>query len=92
MLENMKLEMIPCIGCKNPMPKLRLTKYGYKSCVDCSTVGAYQAVNVTNGEGDHTWNDIQIMTSEQYDKYNEQNQPEHTITFGIENTNKNAKS
>ena len=87
----MKLEMIQCIVCKDPMPKLRLTKYGYKSCVECSTVGAYQAISTINGEGDHTWNDIQILTAEQYNKYRDETQPEHTITFGIENTNdKNA--
>ena len=80
--------MIPCVACKNPMPELRLTKFGYKNCVECSTVGAYQAVNVTNGEGDHTWNDIHIMTPKQYENYQGQNKPEHTITFGIEDTNK----
>ncbi|MCP5063896.1 MAG: hypothetical protein GY936_15730 [Ignavibacteriae bacterium] len=64
------MEMIKCNVCGNPMPKLRLTKFGYKSCVDCSTVGAYQAVNTTQGTGDHTWNDIQIMTPEQKEIYN----------------------
>lgn len=65
----MKLEMIPCIKCKQDMPKLRLEKYGYKSCVNCSTTGAYRAVTTINGEGDHTWNDIQLMTPEQYAQY-----------------------
>lgn len=57
--------MIPCTACGEPMPELRLTKFGYKVCVNCSTVGAYKAVSTVNGEGDHTWNDIQIMTPEQ---------------------------
>ena len=57
--------MIPCTACREPMPELRLTKFGYKVCVNCSTVGAYKAVSTVNGEGDHTWNDIQIMTPEQ---------------------------
>jgi len=61
--------MIPCIACKEPMPELRLTKYGYRSCVNCSTVGAYRAVTTTGGEGDHTWNDIQIMTPSQAEVY-----------------------
>ena len=65
----MKLKMISCIACKEPMPELRLTKYGYKSCVECSTVGAYKAVSTQHGKGDHTWNDIQIMTPEQYNSY-----------------------
>jgi hypothetical protein len=64
-----KLKMIPCIACGTLMPELRLTKFGYKFCVNCSTVGSYKAVSTTNGSGDHTWNDIQIMTPEQYDNY-----------------------
>jgi hypothetical protein len=65
----MQLEMIPCIVCKNDMPKLRLEKYGYKNCVDCSTTGTYKALVTVSGEGDHTWNDIQILTDEQYSQY-----------------------
>lgn len=61
--------MIPCACCGEDMPKLRLTQYGYKDCVNCSTVEAYRAVTITNGSGDNTWNDIQIMTSEQYSKH-----------------------
>lgn len=63
------LKMIPCIACEEDMPELRLTKFGYKVCVNCSTTGAYKAVSTTNGSGDHTWNDIQIMTPEQYKSY-----------------------
>jgi len=63
------LKMIPCIACGEDMPELRLTKFGYKVCVNCSTTGAYKAVSTTNGSGDHTWNDIQIMTPEQYESY-----------------------
>lgn len=53
------------------MPKLRLEKFGYKSCIDCSTTGAYRAVTTTNGEGDHTWNGLSIMTPEQYNEYHQ---------------------
>ena len=53
------------------MPELRLTKFGYKVCVECSTTGAYKAVTTVNGTGDHTWNDIQIMTPEQASRVNE---------------------
>ena len=56
----MKLEM-----------KLRLEKYGYKNCINCSTTETYKAVITTNGEGDHTWNDIQILTDKQYKEYNQ---------------------
>ena len=64
--------MIPCIACQNPMPELRFTKYGYKSCVECSTVGAYKAISTVNGVGDHTWNDIIIMTPEKAAEYKEE--------------------
>jgi len=57
--------MIKCTSCGADMPELRLTKFGYKVCVNCSTIGAYKAVSTVNGSGDHTWNDIQIMTPEQ---------------------------
>jgi hypothetical protein len=67
----MKLEMIPCIVCKKDMPKLRLEKYGYKNCINCSTTETYKAVITTSGEGDHTWNDIQILTDKQYKEYNQ---------------------
>jgi hypothetical protein len=68
-MNKMNLKMIKCIACGADMPELRLTKYGYKVCVNCSTTGAYRAVSTVNGSGDHTWNDIKIMTPEQYDSY-----------------------
>jgi hypothetical protein len=49
---------IDCIVCNQPMPELRLTKFGYKSCVNCSTIKPKQAVNAQFGEGDHTFNEI----------------------------------
>ena len=73
MEENMK--MIKCIKCEEDMPELRLTKFGYKVCVNCSTTGAYKAVSTVNGVGDHTWNDIQIVTAEQSEQLNSQKKP-----------------
>jgi predicted nucleic acid-binding Zn ribbon protein len=46
---------IDCIVCNQPMPELRLTKFGYKHCVNCSTTKPKQAVNAQFGEGDHTF-------------------------------------
>ena len=61
-----------------------------KVCVDCSSTGAYKAVTTTNGEGDHTWNGLEIMTPEQFEDYQKSNLEDdsdtHTITFGVENT------
>jgi len=67
--------MIPCTACGAPMPELRLTKFGYKVCVNCSTIGAYKAVSTINGEGDHTWNDIQIMTPDQVEVFEKSQRP-----------------
>mgnify|MGYP003986527811 FL=1 len=69
------MKMIKCIKCREDMPELRLTKFGYKVCVNCSTTGAYKAVSTINGSGDHTWNDIQIMTSDQADRLANQKKP-----------------
>jgi hypothetical protein len=71
----MEMKMIPCAACGTPMPELRLTKFGYNVCVNCSTVGAYKAVSTINGEGDHTWNAIHIMTPEQVELFEKSQKP-----------------
>ena len=69
------MKMIKCIKCGTDMPELRLTKFGYKVCVNCSTTSAYRAVSTVNGTGDHTWNDIQIVTAEQAKQLDNQKKP-----------------
>ena len=64
--------MIKCLKGEASMPEIRLTKFGYRVCVNCSTTGAYKAVSTVNGTGDHTWNDIQIMTADQAEKLSNQ--------------------
>ena len=44
-----KMKMISCPQCGSPMPELRLTKYGYDFCVNCSTVGTKRGIPVMNG-------------------------------------------
>ena len=66
----MELEMIPCLACGKPMPKLRLEEYGYKVCIDCSQVGQYRAITIVNGEKDDIWNDIQFISEEEFTEYN----------------------
>lgn len=56
-----EVEMISCRVCGKPMPKLRLTKFGYAHCVNCSTEKPKVAMTTVNGSGDHTWNDIVVM-------------------------------
>ncbi|MDB9847629.1 hypothetical protein OAC50_00420 [bacterium] len=82
-----------CVKCKGEIHPLRIKALPTtKVCVDCSSTGCYKAVTTTNGTGDHTWNDIEIMTPEQYEDYQKLNgiddSDTHTITFGIEDTNK----
>lgn len=53
--------MIPCPKCGEPFPELRLTKFGYNFCVNCSDVDAVVGITTIEGSGDHTYNDIIIM-------------------------------
>jgi len=55
------IEMISCKCCGQPMPKLRLTLYGYNFCINCSTVKPKVGRTLTLGTGDHTWNDLEIL-------------------------------
>ena len=74
------LKMIPCVKCGEPMPELRLTKYGYNFCVKCSEAGLgegrKQGVPILMGEGDHTWVETVIMTDEQFRQYERQQEAE----------------
>jgi hypothetical protein len=56
-----KLEMTRCVKCANDMPLLRFTKYGYRSCVNCSTTQRVGGVAIANHK---TGNEIQIMPME----------------------------
>ena len=56
-----KLEMMDCNKCGDKMPVLRFAKYGYKSCVNCSSVQRLGGVPITNHK---TGNEIQIMPME----------------------------
>ena len=62
-----KLEMINCIKCGGKMPKLRLAKYGYRSCVNCSTVEPVGGIPVTNHK---TGNTIQVVPKDVADNIN----------------------
>jgi hypothetical protein len=77
-----KLKMISCIVCKGDMPELRLEKFGYTNCVNCSTVKPKRAIMVTGGSGDHTWNDIQVVSAEDAERYEKQQKLNDSINFG----------
>jgi hypothetical protein len=76
------MEMINCVRCGAAMPKLRLTKFGYDFCVNCSTEKPKRAINITGGSGDHTYNTIKVVTSDQYDSYQKQQQLNKKVKFG----------
>lgn len=51
-----------CIKCKEVINPLRIKALPKtRVCVECSNVQGYKAEITTNGEGDHTWNDIIII-------------------------------
>lgn len=58
---SMQLEMIPCPRCREDFPKLRLEKYGYNFCVNCSTEEPLVGITTVEGSGDSTFNDLIIM-------------------------------
>ena len=85
----MKIEQISCNKCGYPMPKLRLTQFGYDFCVSCSEkynlVSSKRGISIQKGEGDHTWVETVIVNEEKYKQItNPDGNPE--ITFGLENT------
>jgi len=83
----MNLKMIKCVKCNEDMPELRLTKFGYNFCVNCSTVGAKKGIPVVRGTGDHTWNEIEIVEENEYTDTrwrDDLDQDEHLVEFGIE--------
>ena len=65
-----------CIKCKSTINRQRIKALpNTKVCVNCSTTNAYRAVSTVNGTGDHTWNDIQIVTAEQAEQLDNQKKP-----------------
>lgn len=78
----MSIKMIDCPKCGGDMPKLRLTKFGYGYCINCSTEKPKRAINVTGGSGDHTYNTIEVVTSDQYDSYQRQQELNEKVKLG----------
>ena len=61
---------IKCIKCGNEINPLRVKALpNTRVCINCSTTGAYKAITTTGGKGDHTYNSIKILTSEQHEDY-----------------------
>ena len=62
-----KLSMIKCTKCANDMPELRLLKYGYRTCVNCSSVEKVGCAPITNHK---TGNSIQVVPMELANRIN----------------------
>ena len=78
--KTMELEMMACPQCDGPMPVKR-RELGYHVCVNCSTVSAKRGIPVMRGTGDHTWVDLEVMTQEQFERYEEmENKTKSEIT------------
>ena len=60
-MRKLNLKMIKCTKCGGDMPELRLTKYGYKHCINCSSVERVGGVAIANHK---TGNEIQIVPME----------------------------
>ena len=59
-----------CIKCRQEINPLRLKALPTaKTCVDCSTTGAKRGVPIMFGEKDHTWTDMVIMESDEFDRF-----------------------
>jgi hypothetical protein len=61
------MEQTKCVKCGNDMPLLRLIKYGYHSCVQCSTTPRVGCAPITNHK---TGNAIQIVPMELANRIN----------------------
>lgn len=62
-------EKMKCIKCGVKIPPKRLKILpNTKTCVKCSTTGAYVGRPVQYGKGDHTYVELDIMTPEQAKK------------------------
>ena len=49
---------IDCSKCNKKMPELRLTKFNYDFCINCSDTKPKKAINAQFGEGDNTFETI----------------------------------
>lgn len=52
------MDKVKCTKCSNEMPILRLTKYGFSFCVNCSTTAKVGCAPITNHK---TGNTIQVL-------------------------------
>ena len=96
----MNLEMIPCTRCGNDMPKLRLDKFGYDFCVNCSDVKPKVGRIRVVGEGDYTATELDILDQDTARKLQElentargvRNVPLEILNYDEDETSDDAKA
>ena len=65
-------EEVKCIKCQEDIHPKRLEILPFtKTCVKCSTVGAYSGRPILHGKGEDTYVEIDIMTPDQAKKIND---------------------
>ena len=75
-MEVLTEEIMKCIKCNVVIPPKRLEILpGTKTCVNCSTTGAYTGRPILHGTGDHTFVELAIMTPEQAKQIEELENP-----------------
>lgn len=89
--KTMELEMIECPKCGDDFPKLRKEKYGYHVCVNCSTETAKRGIPVMRGTGDHTWVDLEVMTQEQFERFEEMEKKTKSEVTPLRNEDNNLQ-
>lgn len=56
-----------CIKCNTVIPVLRVQALpGVKTCITCSTEAPKRGRIITLGEGDHTYNELEILDQDTY--------------------------
>lgn len=69
-----------CVKCRQEINPLRLKALPTaKTCVDCSTTGAKRGVPMMFGEKDHTWTDMVIMESDEFDQFEKASKQKSTF-------------
>ena len=64
-------EEVKCVKCQGEIPPKRIEILpNTKTCVKCSTVGAYSGRPILHGKGEDTYVEIDIMTPEQAKQIN----------------------
>tara|TARA_R110000787_G_scaffold264550_1_gene370463 strand:+ start:76 stop:297 length:222 start_codon:yes stop_codon:yes gene_type:complete len=69
-----------CIKCSDEIPAGRLKALpDTKVCISCSTAGRKKAITITGGKGEDTYNDIVLVSEEDYKEYTKDEVRKNTL-------------